>query len=636
MDEPQYEYKASIPERQALRVPPLIKLSDAAREDLKTWLSESLPTLRRIRADRISKRPLYEATLRGVRLTAAPTRGVSNLSVPLTMWVDSGIRARLYEGALNTRPFVTAEPLDQTATADAQIMAKNLAKFFEHAIMSPRMVNGRNAGRKALRESASYGTAAILTRRKPDMFELIGPRTADAKPMRVPVRGQPEWVFVSEKNLILWPGYGDNVNAMPYVGHEYDKTWSEIEMWEEYGYYEDDACERVKAHYLRDKGNNDVSIGNNPASLVEHRITELYLDYPIDSSGSIASIIIDWHNEAEEILRITWNYQRHGDRPLRLFVFDEDPDSTQPWGLGICAKLQGAQEEADMVHNIAIESGKKAAACLVMVRVDTNAEDELGGQDGVIPGDVIATGNPEEDVVTKNLGDPNAAIVALQLEDHTRGYLTQMFGFDQSRVGDVTAGKRVPGGLGMSIQREGRAPIANALANASQSFTDLVYMLGDLYKDDVPFDQLVAAVGREAADQLLATVFSARDRSLREQFVITFNVQDAAAIQEQRKQEIMVLTQFLFTLYDKLLQYAGMAMQVPPQMQGIIVETMTKLQNSVKLLLANVESIQNPSEVLPDIARQVEALGQMTAGIVQSGGAPGLPTPNPEMGGGVT
>ncbi|TFG83827.1 MAG: hypothetical protein E4H20_04670 [Spirochaetales bacterium] len=548
------------------------------------------------------------------------------MSVPLTIWVSSNTRARQIEGIFNIPPFVTAQPLggerEGAGVQESLKTANALQKFLESEVRNPLALDGYNAGEKIITEKTNYGTSALKVFIEADKVLLVPP--GDAVDI---IRGRPKWAYVSFEDLIYWDGYGTDTQAMPYVGHEFPRTWAEMLTWVEMGYYEKSAVNAVKAFYDDNKPGRDSS---SPVTVIEHPIAELYLNFPTtvrqneDGSTTIglpAALIVDYHMKAQKILRVTWNTNPRGVRPIFVDQFDVNPDPRLLQGQGVCEKLEGAQDETDAVHNIGIEAGKLAAAHLIGVKMGSQAEKDLGGGDPIMPGDLYASEDPDDDVTTKPLGDPNAAVVAVQLEEHTRQYVMRMFGFDEGSLGDTTAGKRVPASLGLSIQREGKIPTSHSLSKSSNMYTDAMYLTIDLYRQVLPMDSLIAAVGQEAAQNLLTTVFAVADVEARNQFVINVTAQDASTINEQRKNELMMMTQFLFGFYDKLVQMGMLAAQVPPEFQPILTDIVEKIQNAVRLLLSNIESIQNPEDVIPEVAAAIRELGQLSQSI--AGGSPG-------------
>jgi len=618
--------KASGAAAEQVRPMPLVKLPKKLHTRLEDWLRKTVPMCKKKRDGNQHRREKWRETLRGKRTEVSVSRDASNMSVPFSIWAASSMRARQIEGIFNIPPFLSAKPLGRLKGGDPQqglLLSKSMQTWLESEIRNPRGLAGKAAGEKVITEKTNYGTSGLKVYVEPDQVYEAPDGEGE-----IIIRGRPKWEYISYDDLIYWDGYGTDTQTMPFVGHEFMRTWSDMLTWVELGYYDRKAVTEVKKFYADNKEGQDAPA---PVTVMEHPIIELYLNYPTkirtgddgaETVGLPAPLVIDWHVKAEKILRVTRNTNPRGQRPIFVDQYDGNPDPKCLAGQGVCEKLEGAQDETDAIHNIGIEAGKLAAAHLIVLKQGSQAEKELGGGDPIMPGDVASTEDPSEDIVAVPLGDPNAAATAVQLEEHTRMYIMRMFGLDEGSQGDTTAGKRVPASLGLSLQREGQIPTTHSLARSSDMYTDAIYLTIDLYKQVLPEASLIAAVGDEQATLLYDTVFSLGNVESRDQFVITVNAKDAATVHEQRKNELMMLTQFLFGFFDKLVQMGTLMLQVPEQFQPVIQEIIVKIENSVRLLLSSVESVQNPEEVIPEVSEMLRELVQLSDAVAGSGGAP--------------
>lgn len=623
-------------ERAAALPPNRVPIKDQCKEELRCWLEKSLPEIMADRDADCMRQEKWEATLRGQRFTPAPRRDLSNVSVPMTVSGAVGARARLDEGAFGTLPIVTAEATPASGIAGSEV-AKSLAKFLESEILNPEALNGREVGKQIIVETVNYGTAGLKVFREADKVQYLAPATIGGEPVKTVVPGRPRWGFISHHDLIYWNGYGTNTQRMPYVGQQLRKTWTDITTWKALNYYDADEVDKIANLYET----NQIPGTDKPATLAEHEIVELYLDWPIDDTNIPAAILVDFHMQGRRIMRVDWNDNYKGRRPIEIVQFDINPDPLRAAGQGVPEKLEGAQDEADAIHNLGIEAGKRAAMFLIGLKYQSHADEELSKSDSVLPGEKYASEDPDKDVVAKPLGDATNALAALQIEDHTWKYIAYILGLDPSKAGMMESGKRVPNQLGMTISREGRVVLAHALSSNARAMTNALYLTTEMYKKYMPKGALVSVVGPEMAEKLLTVVFAPSDLAIRDQFVITFNAQDAATIQESRKQELVVLTQFLMGFYDKLVAYGQLYLQLPPEVRDVMATVIAKLENSVRALLSNVDSISNPDEVIPDVAKMLEGLRDLT---LPMAGSPTQPTAGPggitggpsDLGGGVT
>jgi hypothetical protein len=616
-----------------VRTIPDVPITDERRAALIKWLNESLKPLQQHRDSRVKLiESEYEKTLDGVRPRIVDAT-MSNVSVPLSLWASDGIRHRVVAGVFGSKPVVVVDPVGGEQQVQRGITAKALARFLEQEILAPEALAGKDAGIKLIAETVRYGTSAL----KPIITADRATYQAGTTTV-VPLYGRPRWEFISFKDLIYWDGYGTDTQAMPYVGHEFQRTWQEIMEWAALGHYDSDALDEIKAAHESHSRNTSMKVPR-PIELEDHDIAELYVDWPLNDNNVPAPLLVDLHVRTGVALRVRWNMNYRGIRPIFVSQFDLPPVSTQLEGRGACDKLRGAQNEADEIHNIGIEAGKRAACFLTGIKAGTLVEEEFGGGKKVYPNDVYVTDNPSEDLVAVPLGDPKAAEIAIQLEQQTQFYVTEILGLSRKDMGDVTAGKRVPSSLGLPIMREGRVPTTAAFDSVTRVFTDALYLTITHYRVALPLDALIAAVGQEGADALRNTVFAAGSTSdPRREFLVSVTAQDAAAVQEQRKQEMLMVQQALLPLFDRMVQYAGMAIQMPPELKNIMTMILEKLQNGAKIMVTNIEAVQNPLDIIPDVAEALRGLDNLRQSL-GGGGMGGTPQANADdndpRGGGV-
>ena len=589
--------------RQLIRVQKQIKLSPKEEAKLVGYLIEQIDI-------NIKRRDLFKARVDKWRLIlsgqrAKPTTGrrrtASNLSVPMMIWARVAVRARLTESLMENKPFISMEPgggfstNTQETGLSPQSLVDSFAKFLAADILSPQGLGGRAVIESIAAESVDNGGAALKVVQEVDTVKMVKDPDSKAVPRRVVVPGRVKWGFISVLDLLYQDGFGTNTQEMPYIGHMFPRTWSEISSWGELGHYNSAQLDKVKDYYVND------STSSTPCEARTHKIAEIYMDWDTDGDGVQEAILIDWHIEAKTWLRVVWNPYPDGYRPILANQFDIPPKVTDLRGQGVSEKLEGPQDEADAVHNIAIEAGKRGAAHAIVIKTNTRAEEDFGGEEDVLPGDIIITDNPKEDVVAVALGNPAAGAAGIELEEHSRMYVTRTLGMDEAKVGNVEAGKRVAASVGMATMKEGRMIIKSALTSISQMLNEAVYLTIGLYQRNIPERALVAALGQEVTAALLATVFNTQSpKTTRDSLLVHVNSQDAAVAQENKRSEMMTLSQALFPFFDRLEKY-GLIMsseEATPQYKEVIGLLVQRMERSMEALLNTMETITNPEDLL--------------------------------------
>lgn len=623
----------------------ITKIPDKVYATLNGWLDTLVPACIRERDQLKERWDKWDAVLNGDPDARKMRRGLSALKVPLTVWADAAMRARLRQGITEAKKVVSVIPLigkDQASGVDYNTAAAGLAKLLEAAWRSPRMLNGKAATDELITGTVPKGFGGLKFYKLPDKPKYVNGVLFVEK-------GHHRWDYISHRDLIYVNGYGQDTQAMPLIGHVVSRTWGDILLYSRTpqpdGAYDPAAVREIESFYTN---RNPES----PAALREHDVAELYLDYCLDDperpgySGIPWALVVDYHIESGKILRIAHNPTPRGRRPIEIGVFDENPDPTRCDGIGVCQKLDGAQDEANEIHNLGIEAGKIAIGHVKIVRVGSNISQNYGDTQAnpILPGEVLFTEDPTGDFVVVPLGDPKGVEIAMALEQQTRGYVTSILGLDPAAVGDVSAGKRVPASLGMSTMKEGRVISMHALASFANVLANGFYLQIELFQQDLPINFINTVLEPSVAAAVMAAVFAplTPDEDIRSKFFITVNAQDAAITTEERKQALLIVNQLLGSYYDKVISYGAMALQMPKPLQDALLGILTKMENGMKALLSTIDEIQNPDDVLPQAAelqRAIAEAGAMLAGAQaqppgsQGGpGAAGAPASSPARG----
>lgn len=574
-------------------------ISDEKWDEIERWLQECVSdaiTGRKRRND--EQRAKWRTTLAGRRLAPAQRPDLSNLSVPLTIWANAAVRARVRAGTIETDPLIVVTPnASITTDADAVAAARALVTFYTAEFRNPRGLGGAQACDQAIAEFVPIGICGYGVDIEPDRVHWVMDVDRGGLARRTQ-RGRVRHKFISPDDLVYPLGYGTNTQSMPFVGYQYQWTWQDVLSMREAGYVDREAAEKI-----RGQGATTAATGGTVhAAYANFNCDLIYFDYPLFNDGLPVALVAYRETDRGTLLGLRYSYAPRGVKPVWIFNFDSNPDTTSPEGQGVCEKLDGVQEETDTIHNLGIESGKRAVAHVAVIKEGSGADDEFGSDVPIIPGDHVVTGNPAEDFVTVPLGSPDGMQAALALEANSLRYVMRMLGLDESALGNVESGKRVPASLGLEIKKDSRVIVSHAIANFGTDQTDITYYTLELLRLRLPEDTLVAAVGREAALLLKSSVFAASEFDLRSRYIINFNATDAAATEESRKQQLLVVGQYLQSFYDRVIQYAQLAMQMPPPLQAALMDILQKMENGTRALLNTIDDIHNPDELLPKIA----------------------------------
>jgi len=156
---------------------------------------------------------------------------------------------------------------------------------------------------------------------------------------------------------------------------------------------------------------------------------------------------------------------------------------------------------------------------------------------------------------------------------------------------------------------------------------NVLHLVLVLYRDHLPLDVLTSILDADDAAHVRDIILGYDERTLRSQFIIAVNAQDAATAVEERKQELLTLNQLLLGYYEKMLQFAQIAAAIPEPFRGLLIGMMEKIESGMRHLLSTVESIPNPDDILFQVAELERVLRSVSPtaamGAMQEGTAPG-------------
>lgn len=614
-----FEYRISRNTLETMQEPTPVNVTEDKWKEIEQWLNSAVDNALSARDTKnAERRKKYRMTLSGVRSAPAYRKGQSNLSVPLTIWAAAAVRARVRAGTIESSPVLTVVPSKSVSDTGADQAARDLVTFMEAEFRNPRGLAGMQACDKAIADFVPMGVCGYGVVIEPDRLRYELDARA-GKLNRVTKLGRVRHVFISCDDAIYPQGYGTDVGAMPFIGRQLCWSWGRILEMQASGWLDMDAVDTIKGKGTADPTRTagaDVHV-----AFQDNDIDEVYFDYPLFDDGVPAAVMAWRHNKTKTMIGLQYSYAPGGRKPIWLIDFDNNPDPMSPEGQGVCEKLDGVQEETDTIHNLGIEAGKRAIANIIVIKPGVAQENELDGDEPILPGTVIIADDPQADVQSVPLGSPDGMRAALEQEMNSLKYVMRLLGLDESALGNVESGKRVPASLGLEIKKDSRVITAHAISNFGTVMTDVFYYTIELYKLRMPVDTMRAAIGNEATKLLQSTVFSASEIDVRSRYILNFNATDAAATEESRKQQLIVVGQYLQAFSDRIIQYTQLAAQ-QPMMGPVVGEVLTKLSNGTRQLLSTIDDVTNPDDLMPKINVILAGIQQASAAAA-GGGAPG-------------
>lgn len=605
---------ATVAERQQIRGESRIVVTDDQRQRLEAFITEwvgKIETLKSVKREKVERTRRF---LRGENPDPPARQGVSNVSVPLLMWARSAMRARLTRGIVQHEPPIAFRPAGQREE-DREFgdSLARLGRAFVNALKNPRELNGIAVLDKVSGNMCDIGTGAWAVVANPDEYRnIMPPERTDRRvaaqrvtkegaraPQRIVKRGGVQWVHIPWDQLVYFDGYGTDYNAMPFVGYWTHKTWAQIQHWAALDHYDKQAVAAVEGLWVGDE---------MPAMLRQHRVLEAYIDWDVNDDGDLEAVGFDYHMDAQRILRIFWN-QFDGRRPIVGAQFDLPALETDHNGQGVGEKLDSPQTETNMLHNTFVEIGKHCLH-IVVGRRDSGIDEELDDDEPIVPSEFYTSENPKEDLTTHALADPRFVEPGMAIEASNLQYVFRLLGFDESQLGNLESGKRVPASLGLPIRKDARTVTENAIKSLGNAVQEAVYLTLLAWRRRLPARALRTVLRDEDIAVLDSTVFSLNDPDLRDSVLVHVEAQDVASAEDSRRQGLLLHNQFILGVYDRIIAYIEKLAAVP-QARPIMDLLLDKLLASVRLQVKMVEEVTDPEDVLPSVREMQAALDEV-------------------------
>ena len=611
-------------------ISPLIRVADERLARLCSWLRDGIANIE----DRKRKQLIQINRTRQVLDSENPDPplrpGASHISVPLLMAEHDSTHVAIKRNIFGHKPPVKirlAGGRREVNDTDVTGPLNRFSAFLDGQMRNTRALDAESTIATVAATQTSDGTGQWAVIPTPPLQHKIYD-TDNPKGRKVWQSASVRWEPLRFEDTIFFNGYGTDFSRMPFCGFYAPKTWGEIKLWESHGYYYKDAIKKVVEFYEREPTSTD----DRPMDQRVHKVAELCAAYDIDGDGFLEQILIDYHVASDTILRVSWNrFGTH--RPIVAAQYGLPAKTLDYLGSGLGKKLEGSQTEASMIHNLGIEAGKRGIANILVGKENTGIDDELGGDEVVMPGDYYATDDPKEDIQSIPLGDPRAVEAAIALESITQNYAQRITGRDEGAQGQLDAGKRVSPKIGVPILREGRTARENATNALGAALQEAIYLTITAWQFHKPENAFRMVLEPEDIPIVEALIFtpSAPDSDIRDRVLVNVVARDVAATEEQRHQKLMMTNQFLAQYYDRInlmLEKILMA-QINPQtaplakpMRDIQMLIIEKMHNGVEEMLRASEEVEDPQDWLIELETVNAALDEIASGIQQQGTAP--------------
>ena len=341
---------------------------------------------------------------------------------------------------------------------------------------------------------------------------------------------------------------------------------------------------------------------------------EVWCRFDVDNDGIDEDIVVVWHHETEEILRVTYNPYHHGQRPFDNVRF---LPGFGFYGIGMAEIDEWAQATMTKLLNAQIDNVMVANTRMYAVPRGMNASND------VFPGKTWMVG-PGESVGEVRLGDIYPSLPT------TMGFMLQMaesrVGVSDLRQGNLTdLPSRTPAATTLTILQEGKNRHDEVMTSMREPLgrmgTRTIQLLAQHMVDDPErWTQYFQSTLGETDAALVLEVLARPVSEIGDTFGVIPTATSSAANKETDKQNFVAVLQLVSQIYPQLVQTAMLIEQAPPG--SIAAQTaLSAYTGGVELLKRLLErfDIQNPDQYVPDL-QALQQQGQI--------GAPGQQPPS--------
>lgn len=418
----------------------------------------------------------------------------------------------------------------------------------------------------------------------------------------------------------VWTVNGSNPDDMPVIGHWMEMTRGQLVAFGIRNGIAKDRLDRVikspdTPWFLDEERILDEEMGIRrdqsvmSKTLNIYRIYELNVEFALKEDEPPALLTVWYHHGTQTILE-AFNPE---DFATSWEVLRFIKRGRQYLGAGISEALRVLNLGANAVFNQTVDAQTVANAYGFLYKADSSAANFIANAN-LFPGVKIPV---DEDVTTEfktfQLGEGgNPGSIGLM---NFILQMTEMISKVSSDLGQVSAGKRVAASVGMHLAQEGDQMIDAVVSGVTEVVERMQIRSLFLYANHQPevFD---AVLPPDRATNLLAAI---RDPSaafpLRVK--ISLNISSATASKEKDKQDLIVLANFLFNVFNKILEQGAVITnpQAPPEFKQMVAFVYKGMSEVSKRLIEAFEQFKDPDAALPaGILALFEGLAGASAG----------------------
>ncbi len=610
-----------------------IKLSADQEKDLKAEISliidEHTADTAEFQRQLVIQRRLYELK---PRRKTWPWAGAANFIMPIIRYSVDHYKARMQQQFRMSTHLWTGSVHGVIEQSEDGVnwkqIADDAAVFLDYVCRDPSHVNIMEFLESCTDGLTKDGTVPIKVHYVSSTKRRAIADAGKTKFIDEPYESRVRWDAIDLQRNV-WTVGGSSPDDMPVFGHWMEYTRGQLRKLAVENKLDKEKIDLIlrtpdDPWFIHEERILDEEMGLKREStamsrtLNVFRIYELTVEHQLTDDDPPRLMTIWWHQSTQTI----------------LYAFDPQ-DYAKPWevahfirrgkqylGSGVSESLRVLNLGANTVVNQTTDAQTIANAHGFLYKADSAAA-EFIAQSGVFPAVKIPFTDTKDEFSTFQLGSGNTA-TSIQLLNFFLQMAEMIAKIGPSQLGNVSSGSRVAASVGLGVMQEGNQMIDAASSRLRDTIDRCGLRTLMLYANHDPevFD---AALPKDRATALLAAI---RDPAANFPMRVRVKVSlaSAASNREKDKQDLVVLANFLFTVFNSVTEKAPFitSPQLPIEAKQIIAYTYKGMAEVARRLIGMFDQFKDPNAALPpEILQVMESL----AGIKDESGTAGGPTP---------
>ncbi len=593
-----------------------------------------------------------------IQPTWTPFRDSSKVFIPLPRLVKAAAHSRIWQTIFQQKDVVVVESPMQESEAelagfDLHGALKALQRCLNELCLDEQEFNLKEACDSILHETTTIGTAPVRVFH--DYWAIPKKRynsSGELETDRHFIERDRVGIEVLPIETCLWDISADT-NSLRLFGHQFGLSRTELNVLSDQQKWYPAATKLIldfpdsapSTHladtHRREHLASDLSLTEREerlSSSCAYTFYELYYrNTDVDNDGIYEDIVVTFHPASGKVVRvILWPYI-HNQLPVVLVNYEQT--RARPVAQGVIEPITPLCAGINAIANQTINSHTIRDNPIIVVPEGSEAEAKL--EAGIVPGLVLGE-RVKGEIHTLEFGQAGNTQVSLLLLDKLFDIAFLVNHLGPPQMGDVSAARRAPGGLGMSILQQG-AELIDKIINRFRVSLGRIILQAFAILWQTNRGKIVRIVGQADADAIAKLLNKVGIDHLR----VTLAVTSATHSRELDRQNYLAMIQTVLGYERQVLELVKMmqggtdpksGMPIPPDplFNSVATEVLRTSQTMMMRYIESFPQVTDASAHIPDTATIIADATASMARIqeqlgVMGGGGPTNPAAAPMM-----